>query len=288
MRTTHFGDDSTRSSSTGCCLRVTHEDGAIFRLMRRGDITPSPGSDAPVRPDEPAPDPTEAAVRRVPRGLPGTAKGSLSYRAVDVLLVDNRPVVREGLRAVIESQPDLNVVAQAPTVGDARSLEIAADVIVTDVDLPDAKLVDAISGLRELCPQCSILVFRRNGDPSEVQAVFTAGANGYLLETSPAADLLAAIRAVANGETYLQPSLGIELARSRSWDAMLRLTPQEEQVLRRLVLGHTNADIARLCNISLRTAETHRAHIQRKLDRHTRADLVEYAREHGLVQLDPQ
>jgi two-component system response regulator NreC len=205
-----------------------------------------------------------------------------------VLLVDNRPVVREGLRAVIQSQPDLVVVAQAPTLRDARNLETAADVIVTNVDLPDAKLADAISGLRELCPHCSILVFSRKGDPIEVQAVFTAGANGYLLETSPAADLLTAIRAVANGRTYLQPSLGLKLAQSRSWDAMLRLTPQEEQVLRLLVLGHTNADIARLCNISMRTAETHRAHIQRKLDRHTRAALVEYAREHGLVQLDPQ
>ena len=242
-----------------------------------------------MRPDEPA-DPRGAPVRGVPRALPGTAKrsGALPYRAIDVLLVDNRPIMRDGLRAVIESQPDLNVVAQAPTVRDARNLEITADVIVTDVDLPDAKLGDAISGLRELCPQCSILVFRRNGDPGEVQAVFTAGANGYLLETSPAADVVAAIRAVANGETYLQPSLGIELARSRSWDAMLRLTPQEEQVLRLLVLGHTNAETARLCNISLRTAETHRAHIQHKLDRHTRAELVEYARQHGLAQLDPQ
>jgi two-component system, NarL family, response regulator NreC len=237
-----------------------------------------------VRPNEPAADPTRAeAVRPGPRALPGTAEGSLSYSAVDVLLVDDRPVVREGLRAVIESQPDLVVVAQAPTLRDARNLETAADVIVTNVDLPDA-----ISGLRELCPHCSILVFRRKGDPIEVQAVFTAGANGYLLETSPAADLLAAIRAVANGRTYLQPSLGVKLAQSRSWDAMVRLTPQEEQVLRLLVLGHTNADIARLCNISMRTAETHRAHIQRKLNRRTRAALVEYAREHGLVQLDPQ
>jgi two-component system response regulator NreC len=205
-----------------------------------------------------------------------------------VLLVDGRPVVREGLRAVIETQPDLRVVAQARTLRDARSLEIASDVIVTDVDLPDAKLVDVISGLRELGPQCSILVFTRSGDPIAVQSVFVAGATGYLLETSPAADVLAAIRAVANGETYLQPSLGVELARSRSWDALLRLTPQEEQVLRLLVLGHTNADIGRLCNMSLRTAETHRAHIQQKLDRHTRAELVEYARETGLVQLDPQ
>jgi two-component system, NarL family, response regulator NreC len=239
-----------------------------------------------VRPDEPAADPTGAeAVRRGPRAI---AKGSLSYRAVDVLLVDSRPVVREGLRAVIENQADLIVVAQASTLRAAKILEITADVIVTDVDLPDAKLGVAISGLREFCPKCSILVFTRSGDPIEVQSAFAAGASGYLLETSPVADLLAAIRAVASGETYLQTSLGVELARSRSLDAMLGLTPQEEQVLRLLVLGHTNVDIARLCNISVRTAETHRAHIQRKLDRHTRAELVEYARENGIVRIDPQ
>jgi two-component system, NarL family, response regulator NreC len=242
----------------------------------------------PVPPDEPAADPTEAtAVRDSARALPSD-EGSASYRAVDVLLVDSRPVVREGLRALIESQPGLIVVGQAPTLRDARSLEITADVIVTDVDLPDAKLGDVISGLRDLCPQCSILVFTRSSNPIEVRSAFAAGASGYLLETSPAADLLAAIRAVANRETYLQASLGVQLARSRSWDAMLRLTPQEERVLRLLVLGHTNAEIARLCNISLRTAETHRAHIQRKLDRRTRAELVEYASENGPVHLDPQ
>jgi two-component system, NarL family, response regulator NreC len=211
----------------------------------------------------------------------------LSDRAVDVMLVDSRAVMREGLRAVIDQEPDFVVVAQAATVRDARCIDIAADVIVTDVDVPDAKYRDVISGLREFFPESSILVFTRIGDPAVVQSVFAAGGNGYLLETSPSTDLLAGIRAVAGGETYLQPSLGVVLARSRSSDTIVRLTPQEEQVLRLLVLGHRNVDVARLCNISLRTAEAHRAHIQRKLDRHSRAELVEYARENGLVQLDP-
>jgi two-component system response regulator NreC len=207
---------------------------------------------------------------------------------VDVMLVDSRALMREGLRAVIDKEPDLVVVAQAATVRDSRWIDITADVIVADIAGPDARYGDVISGLRELRPESAILVFTRISDPAVVQSVLAAGGHGYLLESSPATDLLAGIRAVAGGETYLQPSLGVMLARPRSCDAMLRLTPQEAQVFRLLVLGHTNVEVARLCNVSLRAAEAHRANIQRKLDRHTRAELVEYARENGLIQLGPQ
>jgi two-component system response regulator NreC len=213
----------------------------------------------------------------------------LSQHPVDVMLVDSRAVTREGLRATIEQEPDLVVVAQAASVRDARSPDITPHVIITDIDLPDARYGDVIGGLREFYPQSPILVFTSIDDPAEVQSVLNAGANGYLLETADPAELLAAIRAVAAGKSYLQPSLGIELARSHGpSDTALGLSAQEEQVLRLLVLGHTNTDIARLCNISVRTAETHRAHIQTKLDRHTRAELVQYARETGLIQLGPE
>ena len=202
------------------------------------------------------------------------------------MLVDSRAVLREGLRAEIEQAPDLVVVAQAATVRDAGSLDATPDVIITDLELPDAKYSDVISGLREFFPQSPILAFTSIDDPAEVQSVLNAGANGYLLETAEPTDLLAAIRAVAAGFTYVQPSLGVELARShRLPDPAPGLSPQEEQVLRLLVLGHTNTDIARLCNISLRTAEAHRAHIQRKLGVHTRAELVQHARENGLIRL---
>jgi two-component system, NarL family, response regulator NreC len=205
------------------------------------------------------------------------------------MLVDGRAVMREGLRSVIEQEPDLVVVAQAATVGDARKVEVTPDVIVTDIDLADAKYSDVVGGLREIFEHSSIVVFTPIGDPLEVQSILAAGADGYLLDTADATDLLAGIRAVAAGESYLQPALGATLARShRLPDTTLGLSPQEEHVLRLLLLGHTNVDVAGLCNISLRTAETHRAHIQRKLDRHTRAELVEYAREQGLIQFGPQ
>jgi two-component system response regulator NreC len=210
----------------------------------------------------------------------------LSGRAVDVVLVDSRAVMRQGLRAVIEQESDLVVVAQAATVRDARSLDVTPDVVVTDVALPDAKYGDVIIGLRGFFPQSSILVFTPVGDPAEVKAVLAAGADGYLLESAEPTELLSGIRAVADGKSYLQPALGVQLALSqRPAETTLALSPREQHVLLLLVLGHTNVDVARLCNISLRTAEAHRAHIQRKLDRHTRAELVEYARETGLVRL---
>jgi two-component system response regulator NreC len=204
------------------------------------------------------------------------------------MLVDTRAIVREGLRSVIEQQPDLVVVAQAATIEDAASLGVTPDVIVTDIDLADAKHGDVINRLRGFFQESSILVFTPSRHPAEVQSVLDAGANGYLLETSPPDDLLAGIRAVAGGETYLQPSLGVDLARlHRPRDAAVALSTQEEQILRLLALGHTNTEVARLCNMSLRTAESHRAQIQRKLGRRTRAELVEYARETGLIELGP-
>jgi len=202
------------------------------------------------------------------------------------MLVDSRAVMREGLRAVIEPEPDLVVVAQAATLRDAQRLRIEPDVIITAVDVSDARYGDVVDGFREFSPQSSILVFTRIGDPAEIRFVLTPGANGYLLESAEPTDVLTGIRAVAGGETYVQPSLGVELARShRLVDPTPELSPQEARVLGLLVLGHTNVDVARLCNMSLRSAEAHRAHIQRKLGRSTRAELVEYAREAGIVQL---
>ena len=219
----------------------------------------------------------------------GELTSSESNQAVDVMLVDCRPVVREGLCAVIDKQPDLVVIAQAASVRDAGSLDVQPHVIVTDIDLPDAKHGDVISALLGYFAQSSILVFTPIGRPTEVQAVLAAGAAGYVLETATTSDLLTGIRAVAEGRTYLQPSLGVELARwHRPRETTLGLSPREEQVVQLLALGHTNVEVARLCNVSLRTIESHRAHIHRKLGRRTRAELVQFARETGLVELGPQ
>jgi two-component system response regulator NreC len=209
--------------------------------------------------------------------------------AIHVILVDSRAVVREGLASVIDQQSDLVVVAQAATLREAGRLDVRPHVIVTDIDLPDAKNGDVISALRGYFADSSILVFTPIAHPTDVQSVLAAGAAGYLLETAATSDLLTGIRAVADGRTYLQPSLGVELARwHRPRETTLGLSPREEQVLQFIALGHTNVEVARLCNVSLRTIESHRAHIHRKLGLRTRAELVQFARETGLVELGPQ
>ncbi|HEV7526042.1 MAG TPA: response regulator transcription factor [Acidimicrobiia bacterium] len=206
---------------------------------------------------------------------------------MEIALVDDHNMTREGLCALIERQPDLVVVGQAASVRGAVALSITPSAIVTEVDLPDAKHGDVITRLRERFSQTPILVLTSDSHPSKVQSVLAAGANGYLLKTASSTDLLAGIRAVAAGESYLQPALGVELARwHRPRDTTSGLSQTEQQILRWIALGHTNPEIARLCHVSLRTVEAHRARIQQKLGRRTRAELVEYVREMGLVDFD--
>ena len=194
------------------------------------------------------------------------------------MLVDNRIVTREGVCALVERQPDFFVVGQAATIRGALGLGLKPRVIVTEVDLPDAKHGEVIGRLREYFSETSILVLTLVDRPAKVQSVLAAGADGYLLKTAATTDLFAGIRAVAAGEFYLQPSLGVELARWHRPRDTSGLSPMEQLVLKWIALGHTNPEIARICHVSLRTVEAHRAHLQRKLNRHTRAELVEYVR----------
>lgn len=205
------------------------------------------------------------------------------------MLVDNGTVVREGLRALIEQQPDISVVAQASTVQGAGTFDVTPDVVVTDIELPDARHADVISGLRGAFPQSPILVLTFVGHPARVQSALAAGANGYLLKTAATPDLLSGIRAVAGGEAYLPPSLRLELERwHRSRDATLQLSAKEEQVLRLLAVGHTNSEVAGLLEVSRRTVETHRSRITEKLGLRTRVELFRYVWDVGLLERDPQ
>jgi DNA-binding NarL/FixJ family response regulator len=210
--------------------------------------------------------------------------------SVRVVLVDNRVVVREGISALLEKHPDLEVVAQATTAHEMATLRVPPDVILTEIDLPGVDGAEVIRIFRKAFTSVGILVLTVVKDPAEVQRVLAAGADGYLLKTATPADLLFGIRAVANGETYLQPSLGVELARWRGAVADIgaasdRLSPKEEDTLRLLAWGHTNAEIAEISRVSLRTIETHRARVLQKLGLRTRAELVRYAQIAGLVDL---
>jgi len=208
---------------------------------------------------------------------------------ISVLLMDDHVVVREGLRALLERQEDLRVVGEASTVAEAEEAELEPDVIVADLVLPDGKGSDVVRRLRARHPDSAVLVLTMVDNPTDVQLCLAAGARGYLLKESASTELVDAVRRVAGGSEYLQPALGAALARWRDAPARVharaadRLTEREREVLRLIALGHTNAEIAAMLYVSVRTVENHRSSLMRKLGVRTRAELVRQAGEIGLV-----
>jgi two-component system, NarL family, response regulator NreC len=203
---------------------------------------------------------------------------------IHILLIDDRVMVREGLAMLIEQEPDFAVVGQESSVSSAKELHIKADVVVADIDVPDPTYGDVVPATGLLFPDVRLLALSMVRHPVKVQNALDAGVDGYLLKTAGSADLLTGIRALGRGETYLQPSLGIELVRwNRSPGTPLDLSQKEQHVLQMLVLGNTNPEIARYLGVSLRTVETHRSRVYQKLGLRTRAELVQYARTAGLL-----
>ena len=211
---------------------------------------------------------------------------------VRLALVDGQTIFREGLRALVDQEPDLEVVAQATNIRALDDLDVEPHVVVTELLLADAERDEVIVNIRARFPGAAIVALTSRDDLPTVQQALAAGADGYVLKSANKADLVAGIRAVARGGLYLQPTIGVAFA-SRPPEDLSRntvggLTPKETEVLRLLALGHTNAEIAQIVGASLRTIETHRAHIHQKLDRHSRAQLVRFALDAGLLRLDDQ
>jgi DNA-binding NarL/FixJ family response regulator len=232
------------------------------------------------------------------RGAPVTAQGApgigapsglLSAPTINLLLIDRATVMREALALLIEQQTNLAVVGQAASVREAASSEANPDIVVVDIEMPEALPDELVRHLREFFPEIPILVLTLAARPAQVQSALAAGADGYVLKSAPASNLLDAIHALVAGDTYLQPLLGIELARWRRDESSRReLTATEEVVLRLLVSGHTTAEVASLCAVSVRTVATHRSRINEKLGCRTRVELVEYALRAGLLGLASQ
>lgn len=213
----------------------------------------------------------------------------MSEGRIEVLLMDDHVVVREGLRALLERQDDIHVLAEASSVAEAVGLEVEPDVVVADLVLPDDRGAEVVRRLNERHPNAAILVLTMVDNPTDVQLCLAAGARGYLLKETASSELVDAVRKVAGGEDYLQPSLGAALAKWRDAPGRVRaravddLTQREREVLRLIALGHTNAEIATMLFVSVRTVENHRASVMRKLGLRTRAELVRHATESGLV-----
>jgi DNA-binding NarL/FixJ family response regulator len=208
---------------------------------------------------------------------------------IGVLLMDDHVIVREGLRALLERQEDIAVTAEAGSVGEAVGLDVRPEVVVADLVLPDDRGADVVRRLHDRYPEASILVLTMVDNPADVQLCLAAGARGYLLKETASTELVDAVRKVAGGEDYLQPSLGAALAKWREAPGRVHaravgdLTPREREVTRLIALGHTNAEIATMLFVSVRTVENHRASVHRKLGLRTRAELVRHANEAGLV-----
>lgn len=211
-----------------------------------------------------------------------------AVRVTRILLIDDHPIVCEGIRRLVERQPDLEVVGEASSLGEALEFSVDHDVIVADLMLGDARGAEVISALKERFPSSEILVLTMLENPSDVQMCLKAGARGYLLKESAANDLVEAIHRVARAEDYLHPSLGAAIARLVSIPANpntegVDLTFREIEILKFLGLGHTNAEVAKMLGVSARTVEAHRSHIMGKLGLDSRAGLVKAAVERGLL-----
>jgi DNA-binding NarL/FixJ family response regulator len=212
---------------------------------------------------------------------------------IRIVLVDDHAVVRSGIRRVLEAEADIEVVGEA---GDAREavFETRAqkpDVVLVDVVMPGKSGIEVIPDLLHETPDAKILVLSMQDDPSYVREAFEAGASGYVLKDAADVEVVAAVREIAGGGRYVHPTLGARLVAAEAAERKRAeadpLSDRERDVLRLLALGHTNQEIAKLLYISVRTAETHRAHIMQKLRLQTRAQLVRHAIDNGLLDDQP-
>ena len=208
---------------------------------------------------------------------------------ISIVLADDHVVVRRGLRLLLEGEDGLEVLAEAGDVADALRLVGAhrPTVLVLDLNMPGEESLPAIPRFAEASPATAVVVLTMQSEPGFAREALRAGARAYVLKEAADDELVEAIRAAAAGETYLNPKLGARLAAEPDAPAAPPddLTDREVDVLRLIALGHTNAEIGQQLYLSVRTVETHRAHIQQKLRRTKRAELVRYALEHGLVDV---
>lgn len=209
---------------------------------------------------------------------------------VRVLLVDDHRMVGEGLRLLLEAQLDLRVVGQARSLDTAlaSSLDDGPDVVVAELMLGPAHGAELVTALQARFPGAAVLVVTMVEDGVVAKNVLSAGARGYLPKAAAGADLIDAVRRVARGEDYLHHSVGVALARGEvraGEEVAVYLSEREMSVGRLLALGHTNAEIADILFVSVRTVETYRAQLFRKLGVHSRAELVRAAVRTGLVDL---
>jgi len=207
---------------------------------------------------------------------------------ITVVLADDHELVRDGIRMVLEAEPDIEVVAQA---GDAETaaryvLGHKPTILVLDLSMPGPPSLELMPAMIESSPETSVIVVTMQNEPAFARKALQAGAKGFVIKQSAAGELVTAVRSVVDGQTYINPNLGARLAAEPDVPdgPPDDLTPREIEVLGLLALGYMNPEIADQLVLSVRTVETHRANIQRKTGLSTRAELIAYAIENDLVE----
>lgn len=213
---------------------------------------------------------------------------------IRVLIVDDHAILREGIRALLKLSPDIEVVGEAGDGLEAISKvrELTPDIVLMDIAMPGLGGLEATQEIHKQYPDSRVVILSQHDDSEYVFPILKAGAAGYILKKAVGTELVAAIRAVHQGGSFLYPSVAtavIEGYIQRGEDAESsydRLTDREKQVLRLIAEGRTNREIAEMLSLSVKTVIAHRANLMEKLDIHNRTELVKYAIRKGLVQID--
>ncbi|HEY3249047.1 MAG TPA: response regulator transcription factor [bacterium] len=220
--------------------------------------------------------------------------GLVRTKSIRILIAEDHAIVREGIRMILLTQADFEVIGEAQDGADAVRLvrELHPDVVVMDISMPVMNGVEATRAIREAFPDIHVLILTMHEEESFVFQLLQLGASGYVLKRAAATDLVDAVRAASRGEAFLYPAVARSLVADylenmRTGRRSLRqdgLTDREREVLVLIAEGLTNAQIAEKLYISVKTVQTHRTHIMEKLDLHDRGHLVRYAVRKGLIQ----
>ncbi len=211
--------------------------------------------------------------------------------SIRILIADDHGVLRAGLRALLNAEPDLEVVGEAADGDETLRLvrDVEPDVVLLDVSMPGPGGIEVTRQVKAALPQTRVLILTVHEDESLLQEAVGAGAAGYVIKRAVESELINAIRAVWRGDLYIHPAMtrallrGVKPAAPSDEEVVEPLTPRETEVLRLIALGYTNRQIAEKLTISVRTVETHRANLTDKLGLRSRVELVRYAREHDLL-----
>lgn len=210
-----------------------------------------------------------------------------------VFLADDHALIREGLKALVNAQPDMTVVGEADNGRSAwqKVRELQPDVAVMDISMPEGNGIQSTEMIKQHCPHVKVLILTVHEDRGYLRQALKAGASGYALKRAVSEELIRAIRVVLAGGVYLDPALagkvfGKHLSRRFSKDGSPRseLSDRETEVLRLVALGHSNKEIATKLEISVKTVETYKARLMEKLDLRSRVDMVRYALDEGWLQ----